>query len=258
MNPNLTGNSFAVTSIVRKRLLLRGNKILQGTFFLNLHSAFSLIELLVVISIIAIMASLTVPAVGSAARRAKLNKAVAAVAAELELAQQSAVAGSTYTWVAFANNSNAPIMVSARSLEGTRPSSLPIDLGTSTNAQQLGRVQTFEGVVITNAAPAGVSYTKKPDAYPTTSTPANSIQILKAKPPGTASSKDFAMGTVEFNPMGEATLRVGTNAADAPPVNAIQLVVIPSAGETPSAKEEKQATLIWINGMTGGVEIYQP
>jgi len=228
------------------------------------HSAFSLIELLIVISIIAIMASLTVPAVGGASRRAKFNKAISAISAEMELAQQAAVAGSTYTWVAFASGTNGPVMVSARSLAGTAPGVLSIDLAATTVAQQLGKVQTLEGVVLTNTVPSEVTYTTPPAGYPSTNTPMNSdvAKLLKARiPGGGGSSVVFDLGTVEFNPMGEATLRKisGTNSTDAPALSSgIQIVVIPSAGTSPSDEEKKQASLIWINPVSGGAEIIQP
>lgn len=217
--------------------------------------AFSLIELLVVISIIAVMAALTVPAVGGASRRAKFNKAISAIAAEMELAQQAAVAGSTYTWVAFANNSNAPVMVSARSLEGSSPTNLAINLVTPTTAQQLGKIQTLDGIVLTNTLPNSSTNFPAELSSATDPNPSGGVAISANVPGGANSTFNWA---VEFNPMGEARVRTATGAGGAPAVEHIKLVVIPSANPAPSEAENKQASLVWINGMSGGTEVIQP
>ena len=216
---------------------------------------FSLIQLLVVIAIIAIMATVTVPAVGTASRRAKFSKALSAVAAEMELAQQSAVAASTYAWVAFSAGTNQPLLVSARSLEGRSPTNPVVDL-TATNAIaiQIGRVQSLEGIVFSETLPNTSTYTNLPAGQAAASTPMQSALGLKARVPGTSEVRSFDWA-VEFNPMGEATVRTASGAF---PVENVKLVAIPSAGATPGASEQQQAALIWINGLTGGVEVLQP
>jgi len=219
--------------------------------------AFSLIELLIVMAIIAVLAALTVPAIGDASRRARFGRSVSAIAAEMELAHQVAVAGSTYTWVAFTTNSGGPIMASARSLVGSSPTNLTIDLASTTDATQLGRIKTLEGVSLSQTLQNQSSYPNLPGAFSGASTPDQSALSLRAKPPGTSTSQTFSWA-VEFNPMGEATVRTAAGTGGAKPVDGIKLVVLPTVGTAPTDAEKKQAALIWINGLTGGVEVFQP
>ncbi len=226
--------------------------------------AFSLIELLIVIAVIGVMASLMVPAMGESAKRARFNKAMAAVVAEMEMAQQSAIAGSTYAWVGLAlTNSSKAWLVSARSLTGRAPTNKEIDLITVTTnpeASLLGRVQTLENVVFTNTLADKSDYTSLPqDRFDDAKTTADMQEAkfkLKVKVPGEISPPDFVY-VVEFNPLGEATVRKAAGSSGAPPVEGIQLVVVPSAGPAPSATESKQAGVILINGLSGKTEIYQ-
>lgn len=225
------------------------------------HRAFSLIELLIVIAVIGVMASLMVPAMGESAKRAKFNKAMAAVVAEMEMAQQSAIAGSTYAWVGLALNSNKPLLVSARSLTGSGPTNATVDLTVTTNAgaSLLGRVQALENVVFTNTLADKSDYTSLPqDRFDNAKTTADMDDFLKlkARVPGGSASQEFNY-VVEFNPLGEATVRTAVGSSGAPPVSGIQFVVVPSAGPAPSATESKQAGVILINGLSGKTEIYQ-
>jgi len=185
------------------------------------------------------------------------------VAAELELARQAAIAGSTYAWVAFyddSGNASSPQwrMVSARSLEGAAPTANTVDLtaATTPSATQLGRVQTLDGVKLQNSPPPNTSsFQDWPDTglISSAASPENSSLSIKANIPDKGAS-DFKWA-IEFNPLGEATVR---KSAGAFPVDNVMLVVVPSAGKNPNASENKQAALIWINGLSGGVEIYQP
>ena len=61
---------------------------------------------------------------------------------------------------------------------------------------------------------------------------------------------------VEFNPMGEASIRSATGTSV--PMEAIQLVLIPCAGSLPTTAEQKQTGFLWISGHSGKVDIYQP
>lgn len=217
--------------------------------------AFSLIELLLVVAVIGTMATLVTPAIGDSSRRARFNRALAAVSSELEMAQQAAIAGSTYAWVGFAANDNKPMLVSARSLEGSGPSAAQIDLtDTSANAKatQIGRVQVLENVVLTNSLADSGSYTGLPEAFSTAKTVDASTIQLKARTSG--SSGQIFNWVVEFNPMGEATVRTASGAT---PVEGIKLVIVPSANSSPSAPELRQAGAVWIDGISGKPTIYQ-
>jgi prepilin-type N-terminal cleavage/methylation domain-containing protein len=219
---------------------------------------FTLIELLVVMAIIAIVLSLAAPAIGDAMRRARFNRGLGAIIAELEMAQQVAVAGSTYTWVAFAVEANEPVrLISARSLTGASPVSASIDL-TSNNSQreatQLAAIQTLEGVTISDTLPNEASFRALPNEFSTAITPKSSVVSLLARVPGQTGSKTFAW-VIEFNPMGEATVR---QAGGASPVDAVKVIVVPSASGAPTQRDQEQAAFVWITGQSGASRVWQP
>lgn len=68
-------------------------------------SAFSLVELLVVITIVALMSLLAIVGLNSASTSSHTNKAMTSIGGMMDFARQYAIAQDTYTYVAFSTNS---------------------------------------------------------------------------------------------------------------------------------------------------------
>lgn len=123
-------------------------------------SAFSLIEMLVVIAIIGLLAVFTLPAVGSLMDSSKLNTSVNQIADQIALARQTAVAQSRRVEVRFykLTNSNA----SEAAFRGIRASVIS-DTGVS---QPLTTVRELAApVIISEAASQNTVFRQTPISY---------------------------------------------------------------------------------------------
>jgi prepilin-type N-terminal cleavage/methylation domain-containing protein len=111
-------------------------------------SAFSLIELLVVVAIIGILAAVTIPAFNSIGQARGVTEAGFQLASAMDLARSEAVARQTYVWMAVRQTniegSTALRLGMVYSRDGTTNTS-------STNLQPIGRVVTLLRTGLTNS-----------------------------------------------------------------------------------------------------------
>ena len=173
---------------------------------LRLRSAFSLVELLVVIGILAMTITLLTPVISGLAGGRQVTSAVSDFALLLEHARTQATARQTYTWVLFGEEKGQGgkdrlSAVVLASMDGTPDSS-------SGNLRQISRRLVFENVVL---ADADALHIRTQTMLPGT---ARGVQIASASPGfthqsgGTTFDHGFA-----FSPRGEAMVDASTGHA---------------------------------------------
>ena len=117
----------------------------------NNYSAFTLIELLIVIAIVAVLSALTLPAFNSIRNAGGLTKSANDIAGILEQARAYAMAQNTYTWVGFRrDNADTPsdtlvVGVIASKTGSTNPAA---------DAVPLGKLARFDNVKIVELSPS--------------------------------------------------------------------------------------------------------
>ncbi len=215
--------------------------------------AFSLVELLVVMAIIALIASFSTSAMRSMFMGNAQQRALTGISSAMELARQTAIAGSTYTWVALAQGKNK---IGGNSVTAVIFASKDGSLDDRTKIRLVDRVQVYDNVMISNTDP-------EPNVANQIPTPGISFDSVSFQPkldelPTAMRGQSFDH-MIMFTPTGEAVLdNLETSLAAIPLRQALQLTVTPAKGATPNAIERKSASVVWINGITGAVEVFQP
>jgi prepilin-type N-terminal cleavage/methylation domain-containing protein len=266
---------------------LRLPKLDVGRFLrVNARSAFTLLELLIVIAIIAILLVAVVPAFTTIKRGNDITTAAYTISSVLEQGRNYAMANNTYVWVGFyeedatatAPTSAAPpypgkgrlLMASVYSTDGTKiyNDSDPVAQLPSTRIKQLGKLVKIEGVHITDIgappsptpspAPSADSLDVRPD-WPYTYAAGIAADHFNRISSDSADTTRFAFTaqnytfskTVRFNPRGEANLNSTYSLK-----NAAEIGVRPTHGTAVDANTTN-VVAIQFGGIGGNFKIYR-
>ncbi len=237
------------------------------------RTAFSLVELLVVVAVLALVLSFVVPAVLRSRGGQGMKPAAYELAGLLQGARAYAMANNTYVWVGlYEENADSPaptaqvppyagsgrvIASVVASIDGTAittSGSVPTTLPQNRIAP-LNPVTTLQNVHLSSLpAPTGGadgSFSGRPIAGPGAPLGLNSDSAEKATPPFTFGNYTFHK-TIRFNPRGEAMIN-GTG--DLRPV--VEIGLRPTHGGQVDTRSTDLAA-IQISGIAGNVTIYQP
>ncbi len=221
---------------------------------------FSLAELLTVLGIIGVLVTLSVPALRGVSEGTGMMQALTRIGGTLDLARNYAVANNTHTWVAFTENaqSGGESMVRVAAFASRTGASLSRDDETdaagsieipSPEADIISPVETIRQARVGGNIPQDNALATG-DTMPRVSDPtefpleSRGLQFRV---------KDMVFNrSIHFMPSGEASLGVGIT-------EAIEMVVAPEkvAGVS-SEKDNRQAAVIRVSGLTGQALVYQP
>ena len=210
----------------------------------DIRSAFTLIELLIVIAIVALLSALTLPAFNSIRNAGGLTKSANDIAGILEQARTYAMAQNTYTWVGFRrDNADTPSDTLVVGVIASKTGS-PI----STNdVVPLGKLARFDNVLLTNNIPAnlGARPTNNVDQlYEATSNSAYTFTI------GT-NPKSFSSQVIRWDSRGEAHI----SSSLSPPAKLSKLIEI---GLQSAGRNDSNNAAVQIGGLSGTVIVYRP
>jgi len=234
-------------------------------------SAFTLLELLIVIGIMSLLMTLLSPVVGAFKGSGDINKASGDIQGILEQARSYAMANKTYVYaglkevdVITANPSGigrVGIAVIA-SLDGTQPwSSTNANItpsATITNTMLISKLRYFDNLHITNTGSltSGTNMTSRPsDSVLDLSTSTSKVTFNYSNA-SSGANYPFTQ-VIEFDPRGVA--RVQTNPSPDTSINStyIEIPLVPCRGNQALTTPANQAA-IQIDGITGAVRVYRP
>jgi prepilin-type N-terminal cleavage/methylation domain-containing protein len=195
----------------------------------DIRSAFTLIELLIVIAIVAMLSALTLPAFNSIRNAGGLTKSANDIAGILEQARAYAMAQNTYTWVGFRrDNADTPsdtlvVGVIASKTGSTNP---------AVDAVPLGKLARFDNVKIVELSPSPA---------PTAATD----QLINSTLAFTNGTNKFISQVIRWDSRGEA--RISSS------LSRLIEIGLQSAGRNASNNAAVQ-----ISGLSGTVIVYRP
>ena len=234
-------------------------------------SAFTLLELLIVIGIMSLLMTLLSPVVGAFKGSGDINKASGDIQGILEQARSYAMANKTYVYaglkeidVITANPSGigrVGIAVIA-SLDGTQPwSSNNANItpsATITNTTLISKLRYFDNLHITNTGSltSGTNMTSRPSNSVLDLSTSTSQVIFNYSNASSGANYPFTQ-VIEFDPRGVA--RVQTNPFPDTSINStyIEIPLVPCRGNQALTTPANQAA-IQIDGITGAVRVYRP
>jgi prepilin-type N-terminal cleavage/methylation domain-containing protein len=240
-------------------------------------SAFTLLELLIVIAIIAVLLVLMAPAFTSLKSGGDVTSAAYTIKGVLDAARTYAKANNTYTWVGFyeenvANptspNSSTPavgrvIMSIVASKDGTTVYD-PNNLATidATKVIQVGKLTKIDNLHLwthtDTPSGTGSTFDTRPNVTPTTycigdSTPANSATPFQYPVGNPAPSVQYTFyKAVQFSPRGEARVNNNSNSPQA-----AEIAFEQTHGAAIPASIPANVVAIQVNGFAGDVSIYR-
>jgi prepilin-type N-terminal cleavage/methylation domain-containing protein len=217
-------------------------------------SAFTLVEMLVVMLIIGVLTLLAVPALSSLSNSGNVNGAVTGVSLLLDQARTYAMGHNTYVWVGFSQNTtNQQLIVGV--VAGTTGQAS--DLTTSSaagvpNYAPIIKLQTFShlslSTTITALSNTGLSSlaTSADDI-----SKSNSDVVGLFKQQGVGMTVTFNSDVLQFSPQGEATL--GITPSDGS--HWIQIGLQPERGNNTS---DPNVAVLQVATLTGLVNVFRP
>ena len=200
----------------------------------DIRSAFTLIELLIVIAIVALLSALTLPAFNSIRNAGGLTKSANDIAGILEQARTYAMAQNTYTWVGFRrDNADTPsdtlvVGVIASKIGSTNPAA---------DAVPLGKLARFDNVKIVELSPSPA-------------TTAATDQLTKSTLAFTNGANKFISQVIRWDSRGQASIN--------PPQlsRLIEIGLQDSAGG--AIRNASNNAAVQISGLSGTVIVYRP
>ena len=199
---------------------------------LDIRSAFSLIELLVVMGIIGILSSLAMPAFNAIRGGGSLTKAANDVSGILEQARAYAMAQNTYVWVGFKKEGTDTLLVGV--------SASPSGMTNTDNLVSISRLVRIENLQLVEA-PAS-----------TARSPSNVVQLVGSGTafPFSSGTNAFANQVLRWNSRGEARLDPATLS------RVIEIGLQPSANGV--IRNASNYSAIQINALSGAVSVFRP
>ena len=205
--------------------------------FPHKRSAFSLIELLIVVAIIAVLAALAMPAFTSIRGAGGLTKAANDIAGILEQARAHAMAQNTYAWVGFRKEGQDGLMVGV--ISSKTGSSNP-----SADVVQLGKLVRFDNIRLVDDLPQ----------YGTRPADTNSVDQLEGATDAalafTIGTNSFSSQVIRWNSRGEARLDAAQLSRH------IEIGLQASAGGV--VRNAANSAVVQIGGLSGAVIVYRP
>jgi prepilin-type N-terminal cleavage/methylation domain-containing protein len=198
------------------------------------RSAFSLIELLIVIAIIAVLSALALPAFNSIRNAGGLTQTANDIAGILEQARAYAMAQNTYVWVGFRKDGADTLAV------GVIASKIGSSNPAATNVVQLGKITRFENIQLTNNLPANSG-----------ARPAANVQLMDATDfVFNSGTNSFSSQVIRWDSRGEARI----NATQLSRL--IEIGLLGSAGG--AVRNASNNAAVQIGGLSGAVIVYRP